>query len=70
MSVGPVSIVKAVAAAALVLLAATPSSSHMPPAGIQPATAHGGDSRGLRLVCRRYFGCVPLTLPLSRKEAP
>lgn len=69
MPVGPFSIAKGAAFAVLTLVTATPSSGRPPPVSVPAATTDGNEDSGQRLVCRRYFGCVPPMPPQQpRKE--
>lgn len=56
--------------AALALMAATtPSSSQEPLASDVGVTAiPAAERKQMRLACRRYFGCVPTPLHVSRLE--
>ncbi len=56
-------------AAIALMAAATPSSSREPlasDAGVTPTRA--AEPKQMRLTCRRYFGCVPPLLHVSRLE--
>ncbi len=64
------SMVRGTTIAAIALMAAAvPSSSREPlasDAGVTPAPA--AEPKQMRLTCRRYFGCVPTLLHMSRLD--
>ena len=56
-------------AAIALMAAATPSSSQEPvPADVGVTAIPATESKQMRLACRRYFGCVPAPLHVSRLE--
>lgn len=56
-------------AAIALMAAATPSSSQEPvPADVGVTAIPAAEPKQMRLACRRYFGCVPALLHVSRLE--